>query len=77
MNISQNNLNELINLYLNDVEDYSTEEFILAESVLKPIKQLIVESKYSPSEILKETIKKSTPTEKKVIEDFITYVKEI
>jgi hypothetical protein len=49
----------------------------LAESVLKPIKQLIVESKYSPSEILKETIKKSTPTEKKVIEDFITYVKEI
>jgi len=77
MNASQNNLNELINLYLNDVADYSTEDLILTESVLKPIKQLIIESKQSTSEVLKEAIKRSTPTEKKVIEDFITYIKEI
>ena len=77
MNVSQNNLNELINLYLNDVADYSTEDLMLTESVLKPIKQLIVESKQNASEVLKEALKKSTPIEKKVIEDFITYIKEI
>ena len=77
MNVYQNNLNELINVYLNDVEDYSTEDFVLAESVLKPLKQLIVESKQSDSEILKEALKRSNPTNKKIIEDFITYIKEI
>lgn len=77
MNVYQNNLNELINVYLNDVEDYSTEDFILAESVLKPLKQLIVESKQSDYEILKEALKRSNPTDKKIIEDFMTYIKEI
>ena len=64
-------------LYLNDVEDYSTEDFILTESVLKPLKQLIVESKQSDYEILKEALKRSNPTDKKIIEDFMTYIKEI
>ena len=38
MNQSRNKLNEIINLYLNDISDYHSEDFILAESVLKPIK---------------------------------------
>jgi hypothetical protein len=77
MNQSRNKLNEIINLYLNDISDYYSEDFILAESVLKPIKQLIVESKQDTSQILKEALKKSTPIEKKVIEDLMIYIKEI
>jgi predicted DNA-binding protein len=77
MNQSRNKLNEIITLYLNDIYDYYTEDFILAESVLRPIKQLIVESKQDASEILKEALKKSTPIEKKVIEDLMIYIKEI
>jgi hypothetical protein len=77
MNVSQNRLNELINLYLNDVADYSDEDLILAESVLKPIKQIITESTNNTSEVLKEALKKSSPKEKKIIEDFIIYAKEI
>jgi hypothetical protein len=44
MNVSQDKLNEYITLYLNDLADYGDEEqnYVLTESVLNSLKQLIV-----------------------------------
>ena len=44
MNVSQNKLNNLITLYLNDLADYgdSNQSYMLAESTLNSIKQLII-----------------------------------
>jgi len=49
MKLSESNLHEYIQLYLNDIEDYdSSEQHMLAESALEPVKNLIVESKADP-----------------------------
>ncbi len=78
MNVSQDKLNEYITLYLNDLADYGDDEqsFILAESTLGSLKQLIVESKQDMSVILKEALVKSTPEKKEVLEDFMLYIQE-
>jgi hypothetical protein len=78
MNVSQDKLNEYITLYLNDLADYGDNEqsFILAESTLGSLKQLIVESKQDMSVILKEALVKSTPEKKEVLEDFMLYIQE-
>jgi len=78
MNVSQDKLNEYITLYLNDLADYGDDEqsFILAESTLGSLKQLIVESKQDMSAILKEALIKSTPEKKEVLEDFMLYIQE-
>lgn len=78
MNVSQDKLNEYITLYLNDLADYGDDEqsFILAESTLGSLKQLIVESKQDMSVILKEALIKSTPEKKEVLEDFMLYIQE-
>ena len=78
MNVSQDKLNEYITLYLNDLADYGDDEqsFILAESTLGSLKQLIVESKQDMSTILKEALVKSTPEKKEVLEDFMLYIQE-
>jgi hypothetical protein len=78
MNVSQNKLNEYINLYLNDLADYSDEDqsYTLAESVLNPLKQLIMESKQDTSIILKEALIKASPEKRVILEDFMLYIQE-
>lgn len=69
-------LNKLIELYLNDVEDYYSNDLLLAESVLKPIKQLLTENKQSQEQILLEAYNKATPEQKNILEDFMCYIRE-
>jgi hypothetical protein len=75
MNISKNKLNRLIELYLNDMEDYgNNEELLLAESTLKPLNKIIVESK---SKIINLTEIKNNSQHPAIIEDLITYINNI
>jgi hypothetical protein len=70
-------LNNLIESYLNDMADYDTDSNLtLAESVLKPVKQLLTEGKKDQEEILLEAYRKATPKQKDILEDFLLYVKE-
>tara|TARA_R110000868_G_scaffold279233_2_gene539321 strand:- start:134 stop:370 length:237 start_codon:yes stop_codon:yes gene_type:complete len=78
MKLTNENLNKYINLYLNDVDDYGEEtEFLLAESVLSPIKGLLVEAKGDGNLILESQLKESSTYEKEIIEDFMLYVENI
>jgi hypothetical protein len=78
MKLSKIKLNEYITLYLNDVEDYgNSSEYIIAESTLKPIKSLIVETKSNAMSILLESLKNANEPSRVVIEDFILYIKNI
>ena len=75
MKLSESNLHEYIQLYLNDVEDYdSPEQHMLAEGVLKPVKNLILESKVDPMTMLMEMRNVANNTDKAIIEDFILYL---
>ena len=77
MNISQDELNKHIKLYLNDVYDYDDENYHeLVESTLTPFSKL-TESGGDFSKMLKEMISKSTPEDKEIIKDFLTYMKEV
>ena len=78
MKLSESNLHEYIKLYLNDIEDYdSQEQHMLAENVLKPVKNLILESKVDPMTMLMEMRRVSNNADKAVIEDFILYLANI
>jgi len=71
-------LNKLIELYLNDISDYDTDNnLLLAESVLKPIKQLLTENKQNEGQIILEAFKNATPEQKDILEDFMCYIKEV
>ena len=75
MKLSESNLHEYIQLYLNDIEDYdSQEQHMLAENVLKPVKNLILESKVDPMTMLMEMRNVANNADKAVIEDFILYL---
>ena len=69
-------LNNIIELYLNDVSDYYPDNILIAESVLKPIKQLLTEGKQDEDTILLEALRKSNDEQKVVLEDFLLYVRE-
>lgn len=78
MKLSENNLQEYIQLYLNDIEDYdSSEQYMLAENVLKPVKNLILESKMDPMTILLEMRNVANNADKAVIDDFILYLSNV
>ena len=78
MKLTNENLNKYINLYLNDVDDYGEEtEFLLAESVLSPIKGLLVEAKGDGNLILESQLKESSTYEKEIIEDFMLYMENV
>ena len=75
MKVSKNKLQEMITLYLSDIEDYGTpDELLLAESVLSPYKQLITENKKSTQELIQEMVSNSKNPE--IVSDFLTYIKE-
>lgn len=69
-------LNKLIESYLNDIEDYDNDNLVLAESILKPVKQLLTEGKQNQEEILLESFHKATPEQQQILEDFLIYVRE-
>jgi hypothetical protein len=76
MKLSKNNLSEIIQLYLNDIEDYGdTSDLVLAESVLNPLKSLILESKTTVKDLLLETYNKGNSKQQSVISDFTLYCK--
>jgi hypothetical protein len=75
MKLSANNLHEYIQLYLNDIEDYdSQEQHMLAENILNPVKNLILESEIDPMTMLLEMRNVANSADKAVIEDFILYL---
>ena len=69
-------LNNLIDLYLNDIADFDDNNLLIAESVLKPVKQLLTEGKQDEDKILLEAFRKITPEQKIILEDFLLYVRE-
>lgn len=78
MKLSANNLHEYIQLYLNDVEDYdSQEQHMLAENILNPVKNLILESNTDPMTMLLEMRNVANNADKAVIDDFILYLGNI
>jgi len=75
MKVSENKLQEMITLYLNDVEDYGTqEEYMIAESTLSPYKKLLTENKKSVNQLIQEIADKSKSNS--TLFDFLTYIKE-
>jgi hypothetical protein len=79
MKYSKNKLNEYIELYLNDLEDYGGDEdnVILAEIALKEFKMLLTESEQDIVSLLKEAKKDSRPAYRIVYKNFIEYLENI
>ena len=69
-------LNNIIELYLSDLSDYDDDNLLLAESVLMPVKQLLTEGKQDEDKILLEALRKSSPEQKVILEDFLLYIRE-
>ena len=65
MKLTTEDLNKYIDLYTNDVYDYGDEtEILITESVLTPIKKLLVESKNKNVNLLGESYNKASQTTK-------------
>lgn len=78
MNISKDNIQEIIKLYLEDTESYgNNEDLMLAENTLNPLKTLILESKGSIKNILTEAYNKASNEDKTIIKDFTLYMNNI
>lgn len=69
-------LNELIELYLNDVADYNEDNHELSETILRPLTELISEDESNQTDIIKEAYFKASPEHKIIFEDFFHYIKE-
>lgn len=70
-------LNELINLYLNDVEDYDEENHGLSESILRSITQRLDENGSNHVAVLKEAYNNASPEHKPILKDFLLYIKGV
>jgi hypothetical protein len=72
----KNNLNEWIQLYLNDLEDYgdSNADLLIAEHTLHTFSKLLVESNQDVPTLLREAITKSEPEQREVYENFLEYL---
>lgn len=79
MKLSRQQLNEYIKLYLNDLEDYSSDQdnYILAEQTLTKFGNLLTESKRDVKTMLNEVMSKSNKDVREVYEDFLIYIQEI
>lgn len=78
MKLSQDNISETIQLYLNDLSDYGdVSNITLVESTLFHLKNLTLESKSSLRDLLLETYNKGTKDQQSIIKDFILYCTEI
>ena len=80
MKYSKNNINEYIQLYLNDLEDYGGEgdNIQISEIVLDDFKMLLTESKEQDvTLLLKEAIHNSRPVNRLVYKNFLEYLENI
>ena len=80
MKYLKSNINEYIQLYLNDLEDYGddSDNTLIAETVLNDFKMLLTESKEQDMIILlKEAIHNSRPVNRLVYKNFLEYLENI
>ena len=80
MKYSKSNINEYIQLYLNDLEDYGGEgdNIQISEIVLNDFKMLLTESKEQDvTQLLKEAIHNSRPVNRLVYKNFLEYLENI
>lgn len=79
MKFSKSKINEYIELYLNDLEDYGDESMdLLTEKLtLHNFGQLLVESHQDVPSLLREAITKSDKEQRKVFENFLEYLENI
>jgi len=79
MKFSKSKINEYIQLYLNDLEDYGDEnvDLLTEKLTLGNFSQLLVESHQDIPTILRETIAKSDKEQQKVFENFLEYLENI
>ena len=80
MKYSKSNINEYIQLYLNDLEDYGddSDNTLIAETVLNDFKMLLTESKEQDMTVLlKEAIYNSRPVNRLVYKNFLEYLENI
>jgi len=80
MKYSKSNINEYIQLYLNDLEDYGddSDNTLITETVLNDFKMLLTESKEQDMIVLlKEAIHNSRPVNRLVYKNFLEYLENI
>lgn len=79
MKLSKPQLNEYIELYLNDLNDYGCDQdnYLLAEQTLSEFSNLLTESKQDIRKMLNEAITKSDKNTREVYEEFLMYVQEL
>jgi hypothetical protein len=79
MKLSKPQLNEYIELYLNDLNDYGCDQdnYLLAEQTLSKFSNLLTESKQDVRKMLNEAITKSDKNTREVYEEFLMYVQEL
>ena len=80
MKYLKSNINEYIQLYLNDLEDYGddSDNTLIAETVLNDFKMLLTESKEQDVTILlKEAIHNSRPVNRLIYKNFLEYLENI
>jgi hypothetical protein len=79
MKLSKPQLNEYIELYLNDLNDYGCDQdnYLLAEQTLSKFSNLLTESKQDLRIMLNEAITKSDKNTREVYEEFLMYIQEL
>ena len=79
MKLSKPQLNEYIELYLNDLNDYGGDQdhYLLAEQTLYEFSNLLTESKQDVRKMLNETITNSDKNVKETYEEFLIYIQEL
>jgi hypothetical protein len=79
MKFSKSKINEYIELYLNDLEDYGDEsaDLLTEKLTLHNFSQLLVESYQDVPSLLREAIIKSDEKQRKVFENFLEYLENI
>jgi hypothetical protein len=79
MKLSKPQLNEYIELYLNDLNDYGCDQdnYLLAEQTLSKFSNLLTESKQDVRIMLNEAITKSNKNTREVYEEFLMYIQEL
>jgi len=79
MKFSKSKINEYIQLYLNDLEDYGDEsvDLLTEKLTLHNFSQLLVESHQDVPSLLREAIAKSGEEQRKVFENFLDYLENI
>ena len=79
MKFSKSKINEYIQLYLNDLEDYGDEsvDLLTEKLTLHNFNQLLVESHQDVPSLLREAINKSGEEQRKVYDNFLEYLENI